>query len=127
MPEQGKPWEPAASNPDESVYDVAARLQAWADAQKAPPAPKQLDKREPSVADFIAQPPPLPPPARKRHQAQPIELFPDMMTMDQAASYVGMKKRFLQYEVKRGNLHVKHFGRAVRLEKSELDRYKKAH
>jgi excisionase family DNA binding protein len=63
----------------------------------------------------------------QENHAKPQMLFPDLMDMKQAMAYLNLSRRMIEYEVQRRHLRNKHFGRAVRFEKTELDRYKKAH
>lgn len=130
MPEQGKPWELPAPGPDDDVYTVAARLQAWTDAQKVAPAPEQRVKREPSVADFVAPPPAAPAKSGKKQQqkTEPLKIAPKGLKPEEVAPVLRVCERTVYNLVERGELQGFLIGkRGLRITPEAIDAYIRTH
>jgi len=57
-----------------------------------------------------------------RH-ADPTPLVPLLLTLTEVAAHLRCTRRSVERQVAGGHLHVVHIGRAVRVERRELDRY----
>ncbi|MEO3937582.1 helix-turn-helix domain-containing protein [Dermatophilaceae bacterium Soc4.6] len=55
--------------------------------------------------------------------ADPTPLLPLLLTLTEVAAHLRCTRRSVERQVAGGHLHVVHVGRAVRVERRELDRY----